>query len=80
MFVWAQSHLGLVGKSTTERAANEACGGCISDECMPLSDFKSLIFKYLQAKWQAQWDALPSCKLRDAFGIKSCLPVSCFTA
>ena len=41
------------------------------DKCMYFSDFKPSILKYLQGKWQTQWDALPGCKLRDVVPLLS---------
>jgi len=71
IFVWIPDHFDLVGNSTADRAASEARGGCILDESMPFSDFKPFISKYLQGKWQTQWDALPSSKLRDVVPLLS---------
>jgi ribonuclease HI len=63
VFIWIPSHVGIKGNERADKAAKAALEQEISDIKIPASDFKSLIHKYIMAKWQHQWDSSENNKL-----------------
>ena len=65
VFCWLPSHIGIRGNEMADKAAKEALKLTVSDLAVPSSDFRPTITRLLKAKWQQQWNDLPSNKLRE---------------
>ena len=56
VFCWLPSHVGIKGNELADKSAKSALSLPISDFKVPFTDFKSSISKYIQSRWQLQWD------------------------
>ena len=65
VFCWLPSHIGIRGNEMADKAAKEALKLAVSNLAIPSSDFRPTITRLLKAKWQQQWDNLPSNKLKE---------------
>ena len=65
VFCWVPSHCGIYGNEKADLAAKEALNKPISSIKIPYSDKIPLIRKFLQSKWQSEWDKQTSNKLNE---------------
>ena len=56
VFCWLPSHVGIRGNEDADKSAKSASTLVEADVCIPHTDFKPYINKYILTKWQTSWD------------------------
>ena len=56
IFTRISSHIGIHWKTVVDQEAKNALDDLVSNCCIPYTDFKPLIMKYIIKRWQEGWD------------------------
>jgi hypothetical protein len=60
---WVPGRAGILGNERADRSPKKALNSVIAPCQIPHSDLKPLLFRYIKAQWQHEWDNHPNNKL-----------------